>query len=56
MNLPNYLEGTQVTLLVTEEEYTPEVRNQISKRVGKTYAINFLERERGSLAEVDLIE
>lgn len=53
MNLPNYLEGTQVTLLVTEEEYTPEVRNQLSKRVGRTYAIDFLEKERGGLAEVN---
>jgi DNA sulfur modification protein DndD len=56
MNLPNYLEGTQVTLLVTEEEYTSEVRNQLSKRVGRTYAIDFFEKERGGLAEVHLTE
>lgn len=56
MNLPNYLEGTQVTLLVTEEEYTSEVKNQLSKRVGRTYAIDFLEKQRGGLAEVNLIE
>ena len=55
-NLPNYLEGTQVTLLVTEEEYTPEVREALSRRVGKTYLINFVEKERGSLAEVNLVE
>jgi len=55
MNLPNYLEGTQVTLLVTEEEYTSEVRSQLSKRVGETYAIDFSEKERGGLAEVNLI-
>jgi len=56
MNLPNYLEGTQVTLLVTEEEYTSEVRNQLSKRVSRTYVIDFLEKERGGLAEVNSIE
>lgn len=56
MNLPNYLEGTQVTLLVTEEEYTPEVSRELSKRVGRTYAIDFLEKERGCLAEVNLIK
>jgi len=37
--LPNYLKGTQVTLLVTEEEYTPEVRELVKKRVKKEYRI-----------------
>ena len=53
-NLPNYLEGTQVTLLVTEEEYTPEVEKALFENVGKTYVINFVEKEIGSLAEVNL--
>jgi len=55
-NLPNYLEGTQVTLLVTEEEYTSEVSEALSERVGKIYIINVLEQERGNLAEVRLIK
>ena len=54
-NLPNYLEGTQVTLLVTEEEYTSEVSEALSDRVGKIYKIDVLEQDRGNLAEVKLI-
>jgi len=37
--LPNYLEGSQVTMLVTEEEYTSEVRNLLKQRVQKEYRI-----------------
>jgi len=51
-NLPNYLKGKQVTLLVTEEEYTPEVRGLLSDRVGKNYVIEFKETRNGNLAEV----
>jgi len=54
-NLPRYLEKTQVTLLVTEEEYTPQVEKALSKSVGKMYEINFIEKERGGLAEVHLV-
>jgi len=55
-NLPKYLEGTQVTLLVTEEEYTKEVRNALAEKVGKEYKINFLEKEVGKMAEVELVK
>jgi DNA sulfur modification protein DndD len=55
-NLPDYLEGTQVTLLVTAEEYTPEVEAALAERVGKTYRINAFEKERGNLAEVRLMK
>jgi len=55
-NLPNYLEGTQVALLVTEEEYTPEVEKALSEKVGKAYIINFLEKGIGKMAEVSLIK
>lgn len=55
-NLPNYLKGKQVTLLVTEKEYSPEVKKELSKAVGKTYVINVIEKERGNLAEVKLIQ
>lgn len=51
-NLLNYLKGKQVTLLVTEEEYTPEVREKLSKRVGRECKINF--RETGERAEVEV--
>lgn len=51
-NLPNYFKGKQLTLLVTEEEYTPEVRDKLSKRVGKEYVINFRETKKGSEAKV----
>lgn len=51
-NLPNYLKEKQVTLLVTEEEYTPEVRERLSDRVGKSYIIKFQETGNGNLAEV----
>ena len=54
-NLPNYLHGTQVTLLVTEEEYTKDVKEALSKKVGKTYVIDFQEKGMGKMAEVKLI-
>jgi DNA sulfur modification protein DndD len=54
-NLPNYLGGTQLTLLVTEEEYTKEVSEALSGKVGKTYIINFEETEKGKKADVKLL-
>jgi len=54
--LPAYLQDKQVTLLVTEKEYSPEVRKELSERVGKTYLINVIEKERGNLAKVELID
>jgi DNA sulfur modification protein DndD len=53
-NLPSYLPGKQVTLLVTDKEYTPDVRDALSKVVGKSYTINFIEQGDGGLAEVEL--
>jgi len=55
-NLPNYLAGTQVTLLVTEDEYTKEVREALSEKVGKTYIINFQDLGEGKNAEVELVD
>lgn len=37
--LPKLLEGKQVILLVTEGEYSPDVRERLSKFVGKEYQI-----------------
>lgn len=51
-NLPNYLKEKQVTLLVIDEEYTPEVRNKLSSRVGKEYRIDFRETADGSFSKV----
>lgn len=44
-NLPNYLKDKQVILLVTEEEYTPEIREKLAKRVSEEYLIEFHEAE-----------
>jgi len=55
-NLPKYLPGKQVTMLVTDTEYTDEVQTLLSKRVGITYQIDFIETEHGGLAEVSRIE
>lgn len=55
-NLPNYLQNKQVTLLVTEKEYSPEVKKELDSRVGKMYVIDVVEKERGNLAEVKLIK
>ncbi len=52
MNLHKYLRGKQVTLLVTDEEYTEEVRSHIGASVGKEYRIKFQETNEGNKAEV----
>lgn len=44
-NLPNYLRNKQVILLVTEEEYTQDVRDALVERVGKEYRIYFDEKQ-----------
>ncbi|MGD0202849.1 MAG: AAA family ATPase [Candidatus Bathyarchaeia archaeon] len=54
--LPTYLQGTQVTLLVTKEEYTPDVQAALSTRVGKVYKINVQEEKLGNLAEVQIVK
>lgn len=51
-NLPNYLKGRQVILLVTEEEYTKEVKNLIEDSVCREYIIKLHEKKLGSEAEV----
>jgi len=51
-NLPNYLSGVQVILLVTEEEYTKEVQEALAVRVGKSYHINYQETQEGGQSEV----
>ena len=41
--LPNYLPDTQVTMLVTDTEYTKEVQLRLNSRVGKEYRLEFNE-------------
>lgn len=50
--LSSYLKDKQVCLLVTEEEYTKEVRNKLISKVGKEYLIQFNETRDGNQAEV----
>ena len=40
-NLPKYLKGTQVTMLVTDTEYTPNVRQKLLPYIGKEYDLHF---------------
>jgi DNA sulfur modification protein DndD len=51
-SLPEYLTDTQVTLLVTDQEYTPSVKKLLSKRIGKEYDLKFNEIE----SETQVIE
>lgn len=40
-NLPDYLEDTQLTLLVTDQEYTKDVRSRLKDNVANEYKLNF---------------
>ncbi len=42
-SLPEYLKDTQVTLLMTDTEYTPKLKSLLSDRIGKEYRIDFNE-------------
>ena len=42
-SLPKYLEGTQVTMLMTDEEYTESVRKRMSPRIGKELKLEYEE-------------
>jgi len=44
-SLPNYLEDSQLTLLITDQEYTPTVRNCMKDRVGKEFELQYDEAE-----------
>lgn len=43
--LPNYLPDTQITMLVTDTEYTDEVRMRLDPRVGQEYRLDFDEEQ-----------
>ena len=41
--LPKFLEGVQVTMLMTDEEYTETVRNRLLKYLATEYELDFQE-------------
>lgn len=43
--LPKYLEDTQITLLMTDEEYTERVRSRLFHHVGVEYKLEYYEDE-----------
>jgi DNA sulfur modification protein DndD len=54
--LPTYLKDKQVILLLTDEEYTTEVRSAIKKSVGREYKIHFIETKDGCESKVEKYE
>ena len=44
-SLPNYLSDRQLILLMTDTEYTPEVKARLKAQIGKEYRLNFIESE-----------
>ena len=50
--LHKFTGGKQIVLLVTDQEYTEEVRNVMKKDIGKEYCIDFKEKNDGCEAEV----
>lgn len=42
-NLPNYLEDTQITFLMTDQEYTSNVRGLMEPHVSQEYVLDFQE-------------
>lgn len=52
-NLHKFLKGRQITMLMTDKEYSKEIREQLSSRIGKEYMIKFTEYPNGGgIAEV----
>lgn len=52
--LPDYVEGNQVALLVTGEEYTDSFREGIIDKVGKEYRIHVNETDNGTESKICL--
>ena len=50
--LPEYVEGNQVALLVTGEEYTDNFRAGIIDKVGKEYRIYVNETDDGTESKI----
>jgi DNA sulfur modification protein DndD len=56
LNLPKYFINKQVTILMTDKEYSEEVKEAIADFVGKSYLINISEQKLGNIAGVELIQ
>lgn len=50
--LPEFTKNKQLILLVTDQEYTNEIRKAFKKSIGAEYKIKFIETNIGSKAEV----
>ncbi|MFH1971023.1 MAG: hypothetical protein ABIJ05_01410 [Patescibacteria group bacterium] len=50
--LPNFLKNKQVVMLVTDEEYTTDVRKKLGSYVGKEYEIKLKEFKNGGIAKI----
>ncbi|RLI77167.1 hypothetical protein DRP05_10990 [Archaeoglobales archaeon] len=44
-SLPKYLQKTQLTLLITDQEYTSTVRDNMKERIGKEFELRYNEDE-----------
>ena len=44
-SLPKYLKNSQLTLLITDQEFTPSVRNNMKERIGKEFELKYYEEE-----------
>ena len=54
LTLPDYVEGNQVALLVTGEEYTDKFREGLISKVGKEYMIHVNETDIGTESKIVL--
>lgn len=44
-SLPKYLENSQLTFLITDQEFTPAVRDNMKERIGKEFELQYDEEE-----------
>lgn len=51
-NLPKYFEGKQVTILMTDKEYSQDVKDALQDYIGFSYEIIIKETDLGNIAEV----
>lgn len=54
--IPNYLEGTQVTFLMTDEEYTQEVRVFFKQHVAREYHLDYHDEATEVVDQLEVIE
>ena len=44
-SLPKYLKNSQLTFLITDQEFTPAVRANMKERIGKEFELQYDEEE-----------